>query len=713
MLTVLLCVCFAVVLVIVLLQATTRRRRPGEPPLERGPLPYLGVALEFSQNPLGFITSRWKKYGDVFTVRLAGDYTTFVLDPHSFTHAIRNSKVLDFRLFSSKIAHRAFGMPIVYGTPRDWVRVDSVALYPQELQGQGLDKVTEVMMGNLLSAMFSATDVQQEWNSEELWAFVYRIMFSATFRTLFGRHRENKDETARLVHSMEEFQKYDKRFPEIISNVPWWLMGQTRKRYEYLTSMVSPAELSQRGLSDFMRMRQEIYTDGELSADEKAAFNFATMWASLSNTVPAAFWTLNTVKAAFWTLYHLLHYGSNTVKAAFWTLYHLLHHGSNTVPAAFWTLYHLLHYGSNTVPAAFWTLYHLLHYGSNTVPAAFWTLYHLLHYGSNTVPAAFWTLYHLMHYGSNTVPAAFWTLYHLLHYGSNTVPAAFWTLYHLLHYGSNTVPAAFWTLYHLLHHGSNTVPAAFWTLYHLLHYGSNTVPAAFWTLYHLLHYGSNTLPAAFWTLYHLLKDPVAMAAVRAEVDQLLRETGQTLENVKEGGEMIHVTRQQLNDMKCLGSAINEALRMCSASIIIRVATEDAELALESGSTFRIRKGDRVGLYPGFLHMDPEVYDDPETFKYDRFLENGHEKTAFYKNGRKLRHYLLPFGHGVSMCPGRFFALNEIKQLVTIVVCYFDMELIDMETPPMDQSRAGLGTLAPLNDYAATTAAPAISTAQIQ
>ncbi|XP_078670434.1 cytochrome P450 7A1-like [Branchiostoma floridae x Branchiostoma belcheri] len=489
MMAVLLAVFLAVVLVFVLLQATTRRRRPGEPPLERGPLPYLGVALEFSQNPLGFITSRWKKYGDVFTVRLAGHYTTFVLDPHSFTHAIRNSKVLDFRLFSSRIAHRAFGMPIVYGTSRDWVRADSDALYPSELQGQGLDKVTEVMMGNLQSAMLGATDVQQEWNRGELWAFVYRIMFSASYRTLFGRHKENTDETARLVHSMEVFQKYDKRFPEIISNVPWWLMGQTRKRYEYLKSMVAPAELSQRGLSDFMRMRQEIYTDGELSADEKAAFNFATMWASLSNTVPAA----------------------------------------------------------------------------------------------------------------------------------------------------------------------------------------------------------------FWTLYYLLKDPVAMGAVRAEVDQLLKETGQTLENVKEGGDMIHVTRQQLNDMKCLGSAINEALRMCSASIIIRVATEDAELALESGSTFRIRKGDRVGLYPGFLHMDPEVYDDPETFKYDRYLEDGQEKTAFYKNGRKLRQYLLPFGHGVSMCPGRFFALNEIKQFATIVVCYFDMELIDMETPPMDQSRAGLGTLAPLND----------------
>ncbi|XP_078599980.1 cytochrome P450 7B1-like [Branchiostoma floridae x Branchiostoma japonicum] len=489
MVTELLGVCLAVVLVFVLLQVTTRRRRPGEPPLEPGPLPYLGVALEFSRNPLGFITSRWRKYGDVFTVRLAGHYTTFVLDPHSFTHAIRNSRGLDFRLFSSKIAHRAFGVPIFYGTPRDWVRADSDALWPKELQGQGLDKVTEVMMSNLQSAMLAATDVTVEWNKGELWSFVYRIIFSASYKTLFGRHKEEKDETALLLHAMEEFQKYDKRFPEIISNVPWWLMGHTKKRYEYLKSMVSPAGLGQRGVSDFIRMRQEIYADANLTPDEITACNFATMWASLSNTVPAA----------------------------------------------------------------------------------------------------------------------------------------------------------------------------------------------------------------FWTLFYLLKDPVAMAAVRAEVDQILKETGQSLETMKEAGKMIHVTREQLNDMKCLGSAINEALRMCSASIIIRVATDDAELALESGSTFRIRKGDRVALYPGFVHMDPEVFDDPETFKYDRFLENGMEKTTFYKNGRKLRHYLLPFGHGVSMCPGRFFALNEIKQFVTIVICYFNMELLEKQTPPKDQSRAGLGTLAPLKE----------------
>ncbi|KAI8514125.1 Cholesterol 7-alpha-monooxygenase [Branchiostoma belcheri] len=453
--------------------------RPGEPPLERGPLPYLGVALEFSQNPLGFITSRWKKYGDVFTVRLAGHYTTFVLDPHSLTHAIRNSRVLDFRLFSLELGSRAFGTTNLYGTSRDWIRVDSDALYHKELQGQNLDKVTDVMMGNLQSAMLVATDVQQEWNRGELWAFVYRIMFSASFNTLFGRHLENRDETARLVHSMEEFQKYDKRFPEIISNVPWWLLGQTRKHYEYLKSMVTPAELCQRGVSEFIRLRQEIYTDGNLSADEKAALNFGTMWASLSNTVPAA----------------------------------------------------------------------------------------------------------------------------------------------------------------------------------------------------------------FWTLYHLLKDPVAMDAVRAEVKQGDYQRGWSTRS--RPWAIGWSTRSR--------PAINEALRMCSASIIIRVATEDAELALESGSTFRIRKGDRVGLFPGFLHMDPEVYDDPETFKYDRFLEDGAEKTTFYKNGRKLRHYLLPFGHGVSMCPGRFFALNEIKQFITIVVCYFHMELLEKQTPAMDQSRAGLGTLAPLKD----------------
>lgn len=60
---------------------------------------------------------------------------------------------------------------------------------------------------------------------------------------------------------------------------------------------------------------------------------------------------------------------------------------------------------------------------------------------------------------------------------------------------------------------------------------------------------------------------------------------------------------------------------------------------------------------------------------------------------------MPFGSGVTKCPGRFFAVHEIKQFLALVLSYFNMELLDsaVKVPPLDQSRAGLGILQPTYD----------------
>lgn len=91
---------------------------------------------------------------------------------------------------------------------------------------------------------------------------------------------------------------------------------------------------------------------------------------------------------------------------------------------------------------------------------------------------------------------------------------------------------------------------------------------------------------------------------------------------------------------------------------------------------------------------------PQEYKFDRFLdEKGQEKTTFTRKGRKLRYFYMPFGSGVTKCPGRFFAVYEMKQFLSLVLSYFDMELLDpaIQVPPLDQSRAGLGILQPTYD----------------
>lgn len=60
---------------------------------------------------------------------------------------------------------------------------------------------------------------------------------------------------------------------------------------------------------------------------------------------------------------------------------------------------------------------------------------------------------------------------------------------------------------------------------------------------------------------------------------------------------------------------------------------------------------------------------------------------------------MPFGSGATICPGRLFAVQEIKQFLILMLSYFELDFVDsnVKCPPLDQSRAGLGVLPPLND----------------
>ncbi|KAI4887786.1 hypothetical protein NFI96_028308 [Prochilodus magdalenae] len=207
---------------------------------------------------------------------------------------------------------------------------------------------------------------------------------------------------------------------------------------------------------------------------------------------------------------------------------------------------------------------------------------------------------------------------------------------------------------------------------------------------------ANTLPAAFWSLYYTLRCPEALAAARAEVDQVLQELDQP---VNDHDTPISLSKEQLDSMMVLESIVKEALRLSSASIMIRVANNDFLLTLDSGKTAAIRKGDYIALYPQLIHLDPDIYPDPTEFRYNRFLdESGQMQNQFFKNGRPLKNYLVPFGSGASKCPGRFFAMNEIKQFLTVALWHYDFHLSDHDTMLLpDSSRAGLGVLPPEQD----------------
>ncbi|KAG7273407.1 hypothetical protein CRUP_037469 [Coryphaenoides rupestris] len=201
----------------------------------------------------------------------------------------------------------------------------------------------------------------------------------------------------------------------------------------------------------------------------------------------------------------------------------------------------------------------------------------------------------------------------------------------------------------------------------------------------------NTMPASFWALYYLINQQEALQAVRNELHEVLRE-------LQDPREPDVITKDHLDQLIYMKSAIKESLRLSSASMNIRVAQEDFSLRLDEQRAVAVRKGDVIALYPQTMHMDPEIFADPQTYMYDRFIKEGREKTDFFKQGQKLKYYCMPFGSGSSKCPGRLLAVNEIKQFLCLLLLHMDLEMEEgQEKARLDNSRAGLGILLPTKD----------------
>ena len=84
------------------------RRAPDEPPHTPGPIPWLGVALDYGRDAGAMLAALKRAHGDTFSVFLAGDRVTFVTNPHDYK-AVLTHKSLDFHQLANQISASAFG----------------------------------------------------------------------------------------------------------------------------------------------------------------------------------------------------------------------------------------------------------------------------------------------------------------------------------------------------------------------------------------------------------------------------------------------------------------------------------------------------------------------------------------------------------------------------------------------------------------------------
>ncbi|KAF4925828.1 Cholesterol 7-alpha-monooxygenase [Colletotrichum viniferum] len=214
----------------------------------------------------------------------------------------------------------------------------------------------------------------------------------------------------------------------------------------------------------------------------------------------------------------------------------------------------------------------------------------------------------------------------------------------------------------------------------------------------------NSIPQTAWVMMELAKNPSLWRAVKEEVQGAIVPDPVTSKPV------IDVTK--LLALPLLQSVYAETLRLHVSINVTREVMEPIEwdgYVLPKGSL--VQAPTQIGLQDDSVwgvegHPASSFWAERHIKYVDKEDDLGHVKTMmeFSMAGRPSDYF--PYGGGVSMCPGRFFAKQEIMLVAAMIVSRFEIEFIEWVTldgissdrPAEDEKSAiGSGAVSPDRD----------------
>ncbi|XP_071722909.1 (+)-piperitol/(+)-sesamin synthase CYP81Q2-like [Rutidosis leptorrhynchoides] len=153
----------------------------------------------------------------------------------------------------------------------------------------------------------------------------------------------------------------------------------------------------------------------------------------------------------------------------------------------------------------------------------------------------------------------------------------------------------------------------------------------------------------------LLSHPKVLEKARAEIDA----------NV---GHSRLMDDSDLSDLPYLQCIMNESLRLKNP-IGVSPPHESSEDCTLAG--YRIPKGTMLLVNTWLIHRDPSNWEDPETFKPERFELAAEENNSNKGNNSSLK--FIPFGFGRRRCPGITLANRLMTLAVGTMIQCFDWE----------------------------------------
>ncbi|PQE02868.1 cytochrome P450 protein [Rutstroemia sp. NJR-2017a BBW] len=185
---------------------------------------------------------------------------------------------------------------------------------------------------------------------------------------------------------------------------------------------------------------------------------------------------------------------------------------------------------------------------------------------------------------------------------------------------------------------------------------------------------SNEYNITFWLIAHLVSNSTLLEQVKAEIEMGWKD-----------GELD--IKHLCANAPTLDGAFHESLRLNGGAMMSRKVLEPTMIGDKL-----LQAGTNVLMPSRQLHMNEQVWgDDYKHFNSRRFIEDkGLLKHSSYR----------PFGGGVSYCPGRVMAKEQVYAFIAILFRRFDVKLaqgLDQKFPVLDESTPSLGITGPVKN----------------
>jgi cytochrome P450 len=160
-----------------------------------------------------------------------------------------------------------------------------------------------------------------------------------------------------------------------------------------------------------------------------------------------------------------------------------------------------------------------------------------------------------------------------------------------------------------------------------------------------------TATSVAWAIERLVRHPEKLARLVAEIDA----------GPEQGGE------------RYANAVVNETLRVRPVvPVVARMLTQEFELA-----GYRLPAGTRVMPSIYLTNRNPRVYDRPDEFRPERFLDSTPDTFAW-----------IPFGGGIRRCIGASFAQLEMKLMLRTMLAELEPSLPTGRRPLLDRGARG-------------------------